>query len=1621
MDPSIVANTVKLVVEDNEQVHTPQQLPQDQHEMYRNIVACLLHPSDDALLETFRPFLSDNFRLLYETFGISEVHHKEIIGDRRFSNGDLVAQLRQSVNAINMDSHPTLNHYSWDSPHKYKDWMQSTKQSLEERASKVSDPSNPEMLYIKVVSASNVRPTDRSGPMLECTSADPFISIELLNSDQPVASTKVIKENLNPVWDEAFTIKIKDPKQIIRFTLRDEGPVRNEEIGSIYLPVHLLNDSLPHDVEFEFVLPCRQDMIKWESLQNVQDLQRAYADLFLDTNEEKGKIKAFFGKVIPPFASQGKLMKGGRVRMVLHYCHRKVKETPKTFRISENAFKMAKLILQRFMAGARQRTSEKEELRIPPDYEALLREFLFRYGADELSFDIIFLEWIVEDYMERTNGVRVNADGSPKNTSFKGVDLVCNNGSARTSYYARLLQSVSIVKQTMGKYTIKQTENVKTLFKLVEQRIQHMISNYHEALLLPNKSPMKTLSHLKATLDAVRAVPITMQECRVLVKKGIDARRDRWESECYPVPHDINKTRSLCNLVIRELNAAINEFHDNFEEIFPGFGLGQFVVDHVYEHFRDQIVGFCTIPPDDVKGPLDIHSKCIEINNMFKKHENIRIGSILPLDSLFRVFKTYLTKEYEEGFPKIVENAFSLDKFDPPNGVLTSESVKDLFDLSKTAWTPMQHFDSDISQFIEFFKSFSEGCLYYFELLGKNFESTISKDDAPPVQTIQPTSSFGALLGFGGKVLRGASAPVRFVASTAASGVKMIIKSPNADTPDREVICEFPDRKMCITINNARAVLSEWDAYSEEIAEYGAKSPFKSDFCQIMQKEKEDYRDKLKAAIDELRDKFLKKLDVALRLCFGSFFEAPLSSNLTAEERINPFLQKLQRIELFEENTAEFNDVLLGGIWKNILKMLEECLLSSAEAVFKVKITQEARLLSEALEILMGVFHLGGKRLPDEFIEKASKKVCTLIDLYRMGPQELMDFYYELEHDSKQRVKQPEVLVIFEKTQKRNVYEKFKAQITGQQQVQESIRSIIGVKESEIMIANYDCQVEKLHGKIYFFTFSLAFATKDLQYHFRLEYGSIKSYTKGRSSSGEKRSIFLDAVTDEGTVKKEIGNFPDLKTFDEAHDCLDDQMQILSGTRQRSESRSQYEERISYSLNLFNLKLDRGDSKKTRDFFKVAYNSRFMTECACNLDNMNMALFLYESKVCFYGEKLTRTNKIMIPKEDVTFVTGSYGSKAISVIISSKTLEGPKEYTISASFDTDILYMLLQFWKPEAKDQEGHSFSSEDAKESSKAARELSLAPDEKVIISCPAQESREHGIVHLSTNYLVWKPNSKKPSFFKILLISHARLNGTTLEIATVDESYISFINLKNAAVLHKLLLRRMSILKQIQDGVESIGVNADGAHENESIEYVDNIKYRRLFDIYDDDTLRHKERCWVMPNSGTLWVGTKRVCFTPDFGLLSKNIIIPLDKMVGIRKEVSAQLVDSLVIKTQDEEYRFSKIEDKDQLFEMILSTAPKDISNYQTDDPNTSQRLQSWFSLDQDDLYLEYFSCISIENSHSGGIYLTKKHLCFKSIVNIQASYIKIPIEQMSTIEQVWLLKFMNPFQRRLSISI
>eukprot|EP00002_Diphylleia_rotans_P008468 TRINITY_DN1831_c0_g2_i4.p1 TRINITY_DN1831_c0_g2~~TRINITY_DN1831_c0_g2_i4.p1 ORF type:complete len:175 (-),score=34.59 TRINITY_DN1831_c0_g2_i4:84-608(-) len=174
-------------------------------------------------------------------------------------------------------------------------------------------------------------------------------------------------------------------------------------------------------------------------------------------------------------------------------------------------------------------------------------------------------------------------------------------------------------------------------------------------------------------------------------------------------------------------------------------------------------------------------------------------------------------------------------------------------------------------------------------------------------------------------------------------------------------------------------------------------------------------------------------------------------------------------------------------------------------------------------------------------------------------------------------------------------------------------------------------------------------------------------------------------------------------------------------------------------------------------------------------------------------------------------------------------------------------------------------------------------------------------------------------------------------------------------------------------------------------------------------------------MPNSGTLWVGTKRVCFTPDFGLLSKNIIIPLDKMVGIRKEVSAQLVDSLVIKTQDEEYRFSKIEDKDQLFEMILSTAPKDISNYQTDDPNTSQRLQSWFSLDQDDLYLEYFSCISIENSHSGGIYLTKKHLCFKSIVNIQASYIKIPIEQMSTIEQVWLLKFMNPFQRRLSISI
>lgn len=79
---------------------------------------------------------------------------------------------------------------------------------------------DPFTLKIFLHSAENV-------PVADFTKSDPYFKIFL--SSKRIATTKVIHRNLNPVWDEAFPVKLPTTHCEIKFELYDEDPSQNDD------------------------------------------------------------------------------------------------------------------------------------------------------------------------------------------------------------------------------------------------------------------------------------------------------------------------------------------------------------------------------------------------------------------------------------------------------------------------------------------------------------------------------------------------------------------------------------------------------------------------------------------------------------------------------------------------------------------------------------------------------------------------------------------------------------------------------------------------------------------------------------------------------------------------------------------------------------------------------------------------------------------------------------------------------------------------------------------------------------------------------------------------------------------------------------------------------------------------------------------------------------------------------------------------------------------------------------------------------------------------------------------------------------------------------------------------
>ena len=67
---------------------------------------------------------------------------------------------------------------------------------------------------------------------------DPFVTVEI--DGEELGRTKIIDDQLNPVWDKHGSFNINQELDEIRFMVYDKDPVGSEFIGSVTVPVQEL-------------------------------------------------------------------------------------------------------------------------------------------------------------------------------------------------------------------------------------------------------------------------------------------------------------------------------------------------------------------------------------------------------------------------------------------------------------------------------------------------------------------------------------------------------------------------------------------------------------------------------------------------------------------------------------------------------------------------------------------------------------------------------------------------------------------------------------------------------------------------------------------------------------------------------------------------------------------------------------------------------------------------------------------------------------------------------------------------------------------------------------------------------------------------------------------------------------------------------------------------------------------------------------------------------------------------------------------------------------------------------------------------------------------------------------
>eukprot|EP00002_Diphylleia_rotans_P021475 TRINITY_DN4178_c0_g1_i1.p1 TRINITY_DN4178_c0_g1~~TRINITY_DN4178_c0_g1_i1.p1 ORF type:complete len:1523 (-),score=308.51 TRINITY_DN4178_c0_g1_i1:119-4687(-) len=1445
--------------------------------------------------------------------------------------------------------------------------------------------------------------------LLICEGLTPirFFELSLKSTPEEKISSEVKPKTLSPVWNEEFEMKVVHPGDIIRIKLYHKGDIsRRHKLGSAYIPVRLLENGFVHDL----MLTLTNMKTRHIPIDDSDDLNSFLAKTrsSVSTGDEQPKqdpkprsnsIFDIGSKIKKPSESISFM---GYISVQIHYYARHSDFIQYDINQLPDMFEQYKHLLERLMIAARMRTTQKGAIGIPADSKILLDEFAARYSIGDFFRKMCYLELVLADFLARTNDKKSQEDDQPPpsfisqiSVSSKAGEIVLtlynHNNNTKKSFYTRLRDSLEeCLKTPPGKRTLTESGSFEKLLRKTTNRLASMICNYTYSF--GDSGSIGSLHHaidiFESLFDEYVDFLETLQQIIVI---GIQHRYSMISSK---------KTGDQPSLLVECTRHAFSEAklaNEVYCRYFPT-QLGEksyvsIVIETSYKLLHLDVRKYFASVPTDGDRIFDLYHTILELHDYITPLDILKTRELIPVLNYFRRFIDAWVLKTSGNLLKWTQNAIDIENFQPiTGGVLYSSSARDVFAACYSAFDFVAKLRPDCSTYIQLSTAVIGVVRDYLQKIFRVLLEKLAGSD-------EPTSSHASF--------RLSTVPI----------VSLLVDEGDDDV--RSPAAFSVTMEMCVIMSDAHVVVNKLSELLDSLLLVNVSQEDKEVIeTEVFHLRKSTFV-KLDDILRNMNSAFLDKFSTVIYSGLDHVLDSPLSSGISAEERLEPLLELLNtQLTTLSNHLIDFSTTVLPSIWNLILQGIEHMCTSHLEGHRSISSKDDAHIMIEAFLALKDYFHAGGDGLSHELLDSSGDNVIRLLNLYNMSTHDLIQL-----HNSPAGsvgYSPQEILTAISRRHDDHEAEKYVKEKTHKSDDQSEFRRRFGLSHTEVLIGAYPCSNSLgLRGRVYVMSSCicfepLIFSSKSSRIQFPMKditkfkkakfLGVMENALKFTLASGQVHFFYAFLTV----IGRNEAYASVCRQSAKAGVILDPYFKDPS-----SETSSQRRRASVWELKS-TIAADSGE-KDLKDLFKLDYKENLIASAECNYFFHGYwregTLYLYDKHLCFYSHMLVHTLVKVIPLEELTAVNKldplAFGILQYSGIEGIVKKGGKdREYVWRGMQNRDALFRdILRYWRPENQDPEGDIMSYEEEKKAADAKELFGLAKKEKVIDTFSCSNSVcMHGLLYILAGHLCFAPSI---AISQKIVIPMKSIRGVRRGRFLLLDTAIEVWDQTGQCHLFHGFLNRQTTLDSIESRLKANGINLE-------IDEMDDVyrkkgDYKEFFKIpeHDDDDLVARFACSYTQVGGYLWIGKLRVCFGSRSNTQVRFVIL-FSQLKSIKKPNSFESMDSLELSTQDGKvYVLKGVADRESAYEEIMEHFQHDETDAFADSLRSDQEardMQQRFGLDLDDKLIRTVGCTNRQTGAQGYLHVSTKSLCFEPALIPDASQrLIIPISLLVSAEK------------------